>query len=162
MRTHLLISFIFFCLTSQACGPAVLLLDPAVTDAPVSRAALQHSVCALDHVAVKNYGEVVYEGEMDLNTEVQRIVQGVRLRFSHDGSIFHNKERRLPAAPDGFYHEFVHPTPGISGPGPQRLIRPEVGPFAYTPDHYATFVALDAACGLRLWRLTHGDTDVLN
>jgi guanyl-specific ribonuclease Sa len=159
MRTHFLLLCVILSLTSFACGPAAPLLDFTVTDTQLHQAAVQHSVCALDHVVVKHYGDVVYEGEMDLNNEVQRIVLGSRLKFPHDGSIFHNKERRLPVAPQGFYHEYVHPTPGLTGPGPQRLIRPKVGPFVYTPDHYATFLALDAACGLRLWQLTQGDTD---
>lgn len=85
-------------------------------------------------------GNVVLEGTVDLTESVERIQAGQKLdRFRHDGITFENRERKLPAKPKGYYHEHVHPTPGVSGPGPQRIIAGESGEMWYTHDHYRTF-----------------------
>jgi filamentous hemagglutinin len=54
-----------------------------------------------------------------------------------------NREGLLPQQAAGYYQEFVHPTPGISGPGPQRIIVGQAGELFYTPDHYDSFVPLN-------------------
>ncbi len=131
------------------CGPPEgRLLDDGSTEKRTQ--ALDYAVCALPYVVVRNDGRIVFEGEMDLDPEVDRIVKGIHLPYRHDGSVFYNRERRLPAAPHGFYHEYVHPTQGIPGPGPQRLVRAKTGLFNYTPDHYASFWPLSTACGMRM------------
>lgn len=84
-------------------------------------------------------GQVIYRGDIDLGPTLERIERGKRLRFSHDGSVFENRERRLPQKPAGYYHEFVHPTPGDDGPGGQRVVVGRDGEVYYTPDHYHTF-----------------------
>ncbi|MGV3609246.1 MAG: ribonuclease domain-containing protein [Planctomycetaceae bacterium] len=85
-------------------------------------------------------GDVVLEGEVDLTETVERIRAGEKLsRFRHDGITFENREKKLPAKPKGYYHEYVHPTPGVSGPGPQRIVAGESGEMWYTYDHYRTF-----------------------
>ena len=69
-----------------------------------------------------------------------RIEAGEKLsRFGHDGITFENREKRLPHKPKGYYHEYVHPTTGVSGPGPQRVILGEEGEIWFTHDHYRTF-----------------------
>lgn len=82
---------------------------------------------------------IVYRGDVDLAPTLNRIEKGVRLRFPNDGSVFQNRERRLPAKPSGYYHEFVHPTPGVSGPGAQRMVLGRDGEVYYTSDHYRSF-----------------------
>ncbi len=82
---------------------------------------------------------VVYRGDVNLAPTLKRIESGRRLRFSHDGIVFENRERRLPAKPSGYYHEFVQPTPGDNGPGAQRVILGAGGEVFYTFDHYRTF-----------------------
>jgi filamentous hemagglutinin len=82
---------------------------------------------------------VIYRGDVDLTDTVGRIERGKRLRFSHDGSEFENRERRLPKKPSGYYREYIHPTPGDDGPGGQRVIVGRDGEVFYTPDHYRTF-----------------------
>jgi filamentous hemagglutinin len=84
-------------------------------------------------------GEVVYRGDIDLEPTIDRIQRGERLRFRHDGIVFENREGRLPRKPSGYYHEFVQPTPGDSGPGGQRVVMGSNGEIYYTPDHYHTF-----------------------
>jgi guanyl-specific ribonuclease Sa len=88
-------------------------------------------------------GHVVFRGDIDVGPTLQRIHRGDRSQFSHDGTVFENRERRLPRNPPGYYHEFVHPTPGLSGPGPQRIIVGRERETYYTPDHYRTFQRLD-------------------
>lgn len=64
-----------------------------------------------------------------------------------DGSVFGNRERRLPRAPRGYYREYTVPTPGardrgarriIAGSGPAHDVRSS-GEYWYTDDHYASF-----------------------
>jgi filamentous hemagglutinin len=54
-----------------------------------------------------------------------------------------NREGLLPKQGPGYYQEFVHPTPGVSGVGPQRIVRGQGGELYYTPDHYKTFIPLN-------------------
>ena len=60
----------------------------------------------------------------------------------NDGSTFRNREGRLPSKPNGYYTEYVHPTPGIGGPGPQRVVSGGGGEMYFTPDHYNTFIPI--------------------
>jgi guanyl-specific ribonuclease Sa len=82
-------------------------------------------------------------GDVDIGSTLGRIRRGERLHFSHDGSTFENRERRLPQRPAGYYKEYVHPTPGVDGPGPQRIVAGKQGEIYYTPDHYRTFQRMD-------------------
>jgi hypothetical protein len=84
-------------------------------------------------------GRTIYRGRIDLAPTLERIAAGKRLRFPNDGATFQNRERRLPGRPAGHYREWVVPTPGESGPGPQRLVTGEDGEVWYTSDHYRTF-----------------------
>lgn len=91
-------------------------------------------------VTLKNEsGRVIYEGDIDLAPTLDRIAAGKKLRFANDGSVFQNRERRLPKKQSGHYHEYVVPTPGDDGPGPQRLVVGDNGETFYTHDHYRTF-----------------------
>lgn len=87
--------------------------------------------------------KVVFRGEVDVGPTLDRIARGERLHFPHDGTTFHNRERQLPRQPAGYYKEYVHPTPGLGGPGPQRIVTGERGEIYYTPDHYRTFERLN-------------------
>ena len=78
---------------------------------------IEHRV---DNVAVKNYDKVVFRGTVDLTESIERIRAGVKHPHRNDGSVFGNREGLLPEQPRGYYREYVHPTRGISGPGPQR------------------------------------------
>ena len=84
-------------------------------------------------------GEVVFQGDVDLTDTLARIDRGERLEFPHDGTVFQNRERRLPRKPDDHYREWVHRTPDLAGPGPQRVVTGEDGEAFYTHDHYETF-----------------------
>lgn len=84
-------------------------------------------------------GRTIYRGRIDLGPTLERIAAGKRLRFPNDGATFQNRERRLPGRPAGYYREWVVPTPGEPGPGPQRVVTGEEGEVWYTSDHYRTF-----------------------
>lgn len=64
-------------------------------------------------------------------------------RFPHrqDGSVFGNRERRLPQRPRGYYREYTVRTPDLGHRGARRIVTggdpPEV--WYYTDDHYETF-----------------------
>jgi guanyl-specific ribonuclease Sa len=88
-------------------------------------------------------GKVAYEGDIDVGPTIERIRAGRLLDFSNDGTTFQNRERRLPRKPAGYYKEYVHPTPGLRGPGPQRIVAGQEGEFYYTADHYGTFKRIE-------------------
>lgn len=84
-------------------------------------------------------GRVAFRGTVDLTPTIERIQRGESNRHKNDGTTFQNREGRLPRKTGGYYKEYVHPTPGVNGPGPQRLIFGKEGEIWYTPDHYETF-----------------------
>ncbi len=84
-------------------------------------------------------GRVVYKGTIDLKPTLDRIARGEANRHQNDGTTFQNRENRLPRKPAGYYTEYVNPTPGEYGPGPQRIIIGKKDEVWYTPDHYKTF-----------------------
>jgi filamentous hemagglutinin len=88
-------------------------------------------------------GGVAHRGDVDVTATLERIKAGQLLRYSNDGATFQNRERRLPKEPPGYYKEYVHATPGLAGPRPQRIVVGEQGETYYTPDHYETFRRLD-------------------
>lgn len=84
-------------------------------------------------------GKVVFKGDIDLKPTLDRIAAGKRNEHRNDGSTFQNREGRLPRKSNGYYKEYVHPTPGVGGPGPQRVVIGEEGEVFYTHDHYKSF-----------------------
>jgi RHS repeat-associated protein len=96
---------------------------------------LRHADEAAD--VVRHADEVV-----DLAPTLNRIDTGGSFPHRNDGSTFRNREGILPQQPEGYYKEFVHPTPGVSGPGAQRIVQGQGGERYYTPDHYKTFIPL--------------------
>lgn len=59
--------------------------------------------------------------------------------YAKDGSVFGNRERRLPRRPHGYYREYTVPTPGARDRGPRRIIAGRNGELYYTDDHYRRF-----------------------
>lgn len=85
-------------------------------------------------------GSLAYRGDVDLQPVLDRIEAGERDRHPNDGSVFANREGRLPRKPRGYYTEWVIRTPGLREVGPQRLVTGQQGEVYYTPDHYDSFV----------------------
>jgi guanyl-specific ribonuclease Sa len=73
------------------------------------------------------------------------IESGGPFPYAKDGSVFQNRERRLPKQKAGFYREYTVDTPGSSDRGARRLVAGEDGSLYYTRDHYQTFVMLREA-----------------
>ncbi len=87
-----------------------------------------------------NTGRTLPIHSVDLRPTFDRIQRGEKNAHRNDGTVYRNNNRQLPRERSGYYHEYVVPTPGVHGPGPQRLILGQRGEAYYTPDHYDTFV----------------------
>ncbi|OXM62232.1 ribonuclease N [Amycolatopsis sp. KNN50.9b] len=73
-----------------------------------------------------------------------RLIQaGGPFPYRSDGTVFENREKRLPARESGYYHEYTVPTPGSPDRGARRLITGAQTELYYTGDHYASFVQVD-------------------
>ena len=79
----------------------------------------------------------------DLPPEVTDTVTLIRaggpFPYVQDGATFHNRERLLPARPEGYYHEYTVVTPGSPDRGARRIVAGERGELYYTDDHYRSF-----------------------
>jgi ribonuclease T1 len=75
------------------------------------------------------------------------IRRGGPFPYRKDGTVFHNRERRLPPQPRGYYREYTVPTPGSRDRGARRIVAgagprgdpATSGEYYYTDDHYETF-----------------------
>jgi ribonuclease T1 len=70
---------------------------------------------------------------------VTLIEHGGPFPFPEDGSIYDNRNRRLPAEPLGYYHEYTVPTPGETDRGKRRIITARNGTYYWTANHYISF-----------------------
>ncbi len=78
----------------------------------------------------------------ELQKTIDRIKSGGSNPHPNDGIVFKNREGLLPQRSQGYYREYVHPTPGVSGAGSQRVVVGSNGEIYYSQDHYKTFVKL--------------------
>jgi guanyl-specific ribonuclease Sa len=78
--------------------------------------------------------------DLGVSLTMDRIMEGESYPHRNDGSTFHNDLKILPIHEDGYYKEYVHPTPGLNHPGLQRIITGNGGEYYYTPNHYKTFI----------------------
>jgi len=76
-----------------------------------------------------------------------RIKRGGPYAYRKDGSVFGNREKRLPAQPRGYYTEYTVKTPYARDRGARRIVagrgaerNPATsGEYYYTDDHYNSF-----------------------
>ncbi|HYC93306.1 MAG TPA: ribonuclease domain-containing protein [Thermoanaerobaculia bacterium] len=71
------------------------------------------------------------------------IAKGGPFPYEKDGTVFQNREGKLPQRPRGYYREYTVPTPGASNRGARRVVQGRDGDTWYTSDHYKTFVRID-------------------
>jgi len=73
------------------------------------------------------------------------IQQGGPYPHRQDGSVFGNREQRMPQRPRGYYREYTVDTPGAGNRGARRIVTGGNPPTAwfYTDDHYETFRSFD-------------------
>ena len=67
------------------------------------------------------------------------IRQGGPFPYAKDGTVFGNREARLPKQKRGYYREYTVRTPGERTRGARRIVSGRGGEFWYTDDHYRTF-----------------------
>ena len=77
---------------------------------------------------------------------LELIDQGGPFPYPQDGQVFQNRERVLPSAPSGYYHEYTVTTPGSPDRGARRIVTAASGTDYYTANHYSTFDAVDFRC----------------
>ncbi|GAB3516958.1 ribonuclease [Pseudoxanthomonas daejeonensis] len=72
---------------------------------------------------------------------IRRIQDGGSFQHRQDGSVFGNREGRLPRHAHGYYREYTVPTPGLSHRGARRIVTGGDPPrdWYYTGDHYESF-----------------------
>ncbi|MGZ8218055.1 ribonuclease domain-containing protein [Methylomagnum sp.] len=70
---------------------------------------------------------------------LQLVAQGGPFPYPQDGTIFRNRENRLPNMATGYYREHTVASAGIIGRGARRIITGKSGEVYYTDDHYQTF-----------------------
>jgi len=88
--------------------------------------------------------EVVPEAEREqLLVTLALIDKGGPYPFERDGSVFSNREGRLPVQPRGHYREYTVITPRANDRGARRVVQGKDGQTWYTSDHYKTFVRID-------------------
>ncbi len=67
------------------------------------------------------------------------IQRGGPFPYRKDGTVFGNREKRLPLAPDRYYREYTVPTPGFQDRGARRIVTGQQQEYYYTQNHYRSF-----------------------
>ncbi|MCW5580932.1 MAG: ribonuclease [Luteimonas sp.] len=72
---------------------------------------------------------------------LRRIADGGPHPYRQDGSVFQNREGRLPSHPRGYYREYTVETPGLGHRGARRIVTGGQPPavYYYSDDHYDSF-----------------------
>jgi len=72
---------------------------------------------------------------------IERIQRGGPFPHAQDGTVFANREQRLPQRPRGYYREYTVETPGLDHRGARRIVTggDPVEAWYYTSDHYDSF-----------------------
>ncbi|HIE5097869.1 TPA: ribonuclease domain-containing protein [Stenotrophomonas maltophilia] len=91
----------------------------------------------IDGVTVvdKKAGNVL-QGAVDSAPTPDWIKSGGSYPHKSDGSIFQNRAGDFPIKPAGYYAEYVHPTPGVTGRGANRMVVGKGGEMYCAADHY--------------------------
>ena len=76
---------------------------------------------------------------------IAMIQRGGPFPHRQDGSVFGNREGRLPRQPRGWYREYTVDTPGLSHRGARRIVTGGNPPreWYYSDDHYDSFRRFD-------------------
>jgi len=111
-------------------------------------------LCLLSAVAAARSGPAATVGEISAaalpaqaRTVLARIKSGGPFAYAKDGSIFGNRERRLPQRERGYYREYTVDTPGARDRGARRIVAGAgatgdvrtSGEYYYSDNHYNSF-----------------------
>lgn len=75
----------------------------------------------------------------EARTTLALIAAGGPFPYPKDGSVFGNREAKLPERARGYYREYTVKTPGARDRGARRIVAGRGGEYYYTDDHYRTF-----------------------
>jgi guanyl-specific ribonuclease Sa len=111
----------------DSAGPAMAPMAPAAT-APTATAASET-------------GDLPAFLPPEARQTLRLIAQGGPFPHRQDGSVFGNREGRLPRQPQGYYREYTVDTPGLGHRGARRIVTGGQPPreYYYTDDHYESF-----------------------
>ncbi len=70
------------------------------------------------------------------------IHRGGPFPFAKDGSVFANREQRLPRRYRGYYREYTVAPVGARQRGARRIVSGRDGELYYTRDHYRSFLRI--------------------
>ena len=113
---------------------------PAATPMPTKtrRAPATPTVAPL--VALSGLPTIQYDKlPVQARDTIELIQRGGPFPYRQDGAVFQNRERLLPAKPNGYYREYTVKTPGSPDRGARRIIAGDKGELYYTDDHYDSF-----------------------
>ena len=106
--------------------------------------AVKGAAKVLDDAKIVDFGKTIFQGKVDINPTLQRIRDGKTLNHRNDGSIFLNKEGKLPRKKDReYYREFVMQMKNVPFPGPVRVVIGKQGEVYFTGDHYHSFTRVN-------------------
>lgn len=92
------------------------------------------------HTERRGVAEVaLQELPREARATLRLIQQGGPFPYRQDGTVFRNRERRLPLREHGYYREYTVPTPGARDRGARRIVAGRNAEFYYTEDHYQSF-----------------------
>ena len=82
----------------------------------------------------------------EAHATLRLIAAGGPFPYDRDGSVFQNREGRLPSQPRGYYREYTVETPGSPDRGARRIVTGGEPPteYFYTDDPYRSFRRLEA------------------
>ena len=98
--------------------------------------------------AAPTFGEVsIHELPWEAHQTLALIKRGGPFPYRKDGTVFGNREKRLPPQPRGYYTEYTVKTPLSRDRGARRIVAgrgaerdpASSGEYYYTDDHYNTF-----------------------
>ena len=75
----------------------------------------------------------------EAHAAIALIRKGGPFPYAKDGSLFGNREGRLPRQKRGYYREYTVKTPGSRTRGARRIVKGDGGELFYTDDHYNSF-----------------------